>query len=45
MYRLIADGIPWVDGDGNDTWTCAEASALADMLETRMGYTVDMVPV
>jgi len=44
MYQLIADGIPWIDGDGNDQWSCAEASALADMLEN-MGYTVKMVPV
>jgi hypothetical protein len=39
MYQIIADGIAWVDPDGNDTFTLREAEALADMLE-RNGYEV-----
>jgi len=34
---IIVDGLPWEDGDGNDTWPLWDADALAEVIE-RQGY-------
>jgi hypothetical protein len=39
MYRILADGIAWIDSDGRNAWPLAEAVSLAESLE-RMGYAV-----
>lgn len=44
MYGIDADGIRWVDSDGNRSWPRREAVTLADMLEQN-GYEVDMFEV
>jgi len=44
MYQLIADGIPWVDSDGNDTWDYWSVVSLAEVVESQ-GHEVEIVPV
>lgn len=45
MYGIDADGIRWIDSDGNKSWPLPEAITLADDLETRKGYEVEMFEV
>jgi hypothetical protein len=43
MYEIFADGIGWVDSDGNTEWNHSEACSLADMIENKLGYKIVMV--
>lgn len=43
MWQINADGLPWIDSDGRDTWPAWEANALADHVEG-LGYEVEMLP-
>jgi hypothetical protein len=44
MFEVIADGIAWVDSDGNVEFTWQEAASLAEGLEN-IGYDVDIESV
>lgn len=35
--RIIVDGTPWKDSDGNDSWPVSEADSLVEVL-TKQGY-------
>jgi hypothetical protein len=47
LYQIIVNGEPWVDSDGNETWTERAADTLADMIATKLGYgygNVEVIP-
>ena len=42
-FQVIADGIPWVDGDGISVWDRRGAEGMAEHVESQ-GYTVELRP-
>jgi len=45
LFMVLADGQPWIDADGRDSWPWLEADTLAAMLETEpMSYDVEVIP-
>jgi hypothetical protein len=43
LWQVIADGIPWEDGDGKSAWERREADSVAAHVET-LGYAAEVTP-
>ena len=44
MFRVIADGTPWIDPDGHTEWAENDAASLADHVSS-LGYAVTIEAV
>ena len=45
FYRILVDGTPWTDGDGQSEWTPQDARSLAAHLESQGYDEVGLEPI